>query len=463
MPTKIEIINRGCSIYVSPYVEGVGGVVPPIVPPIIFGDKISLVRNKELDKTLSLASSSKLAITTKDGQVLTIDNLPDYSYFDQVGWVAMLCDADKTNTSDPDVSGDYLFKNFCTVDRAAKTLTFAAGVDLSAWEVADNLVLYHALLNYSFVGNQISNPLFSITGAPAWRSLQSGVGPMFRHSDGRFIWLFIGFQASPTTGRIGYAYSYDMITWIVGNGDAPIFLPTSLPDCYTINLTGNCYPVEGSPGNYWCLVFYSQVSDAHCVHRILYFNENFTSFSYSPVLMTDRELGFAGGAVFKQGSYYHLIYCLLTVAGVPYRSINAAKSLNLEGPYIDYQTDIVVGYGSNDGVPWSYCVDAPGVFDDGVNIFGVFGAQSQWAGSGTKGNRQYCLLDFDKIRNVWSVNKNGLIFINPLYYQDLNGTYDWAGDHCGGYPSFFMEGEDMYMTLTMKGGFYQATMIKLIK
>lgn len=420
-----------------------------------------LIRNEEMNNSLSLTLSTLLEITDKTGQVITIDNLPDYDKFDLSGWVCMPCDEDHTTTTDPTPTGDYLYEEFCTIDRAAQTLTFATGVSLTNFAVGDNVVLYNAFLNYQFVGDQTTAPIVSLVGAPAWRSMMTGAGPMFRHTDGRFIMLFVGFEASPTRGNIGYVYSTDMVTWTIGNSDAAIYAATSFPLCTSVNLTGNCYPVAGSLGDYWCLVFYGRTSDGHGVQRIFYFDEDFTTFSYSDPIMADTDLGFGGGSILEIDGTYHLIYMLITAAGIDYRSINAASCVDLEGPYVDYQTNIVRGIDANDGMAWSYATDAPCIFNDGIRIFGVFGAQAMWSQSGTKGNRQYCLLDFDPDTEVWSASTNGPILVNPLYYQDLDGSYAWAGDHCGGYPCIFIEGADIYMSLTMKGSFYQVALLKM--
>lgn len=425
-----------------------------------------LIRNKELDNTLSLTDSTKLTISAINGKVLTINNLPNYIYFNKSGWAAMLCDQDKTTTGfDPTPTGDYNYKNFCTINKDAKTLTFGATADLALWEVGDTLILYNPFLNYQFTGNQSNSPFLSVNGAPAWRSSQTGSGPMFRHSDGRFIWMFTGYQSA--IGRIGYVYTTDMVNWTVGNGDNYVFDATTagIPNCDTVNLCGSAYPCNDGTGRYWCPFFYGRVSDGHGEHRILYFDEDLTTFTYSGVIMADRENGFAGGTIMKIGAEYHFIYMLITTLGVIYRSINAAKSVNLEGPYVDYQTDIVIGEGggANDGVAWSHAVDAPAMFNDNVNIWGLFGATSQYSQSGNKGNREYCFLNFNQTTETWSVDTIGPAIINPFYYQNINNTYLWAGDHAGGYPSFFMEGNDIYMSITMKGVVYEGTVVKLVK
>lgn len=426
-----------------------------------------LIRNKELDNTLSLTDSTKLTISAINNKIITVNDLPDYLYFNKTGWAAMLCDIDKTTTTDPTPTGDYLYKNFCTVDRNAKTLTFGATTNLTGWEVGDVLILYNPFLNYEFIGNQSNSPFLSVSGAPAWRSSQTGSGPMFRHSDGRFIWLFTGYQSSPTRGRVGYAYTTDMINWTVGNGDNYVFdaITAGIPDCTSINLCGNAYPTNDGTGRYWCPFFYAKTSDGHGAHRILYFDEDLTTFTYSGIIMADRELGFAGGTIMQIGAEYHFIYMLIANAGITFRSINAAKSANLEGLYVDYQTDIVIGAGggANDGVAWSHAVDAPAMFNDNVNTWGLFGATSQYSQSGNKGNREYCFLNFDQSSETWSVDDVGPVIINPFYYQNINNTYLWAGDHTGGYPAFFMEGDDIYASLTMKGLVYEGTVLKLKK
>lgn len=407
-----------------------------------------------------MSVSTKLAITNKTGQILTINTLPNYNKFDTTGWVAMLCDADKTNdASDPGVSGDYLYKEFCTINRIAKTLTFAGGVDLTDWGVGDNLVLYNAFLNYTFVGDQTAGPLINITGAPAWRGQATGGGGMFRHSDGRFIWMFTGTTtAVPHIGAIGYAYSSDMIAWTIGNADAPVRVLTDFPDCSSVSTVGSVNP-DGS-GGYYCLITCISAATGKNVTRILYFDEDFTTFTYSASLLSSVPYyGCVGGSIIKIGAYYHMAYSYQNQVDRD-REQRVAKSLNLEGPYVDYQT-IVVGTGSNDGVPWSHAADSISIFKDGSKIFGLFGGISRYSLSGTRANRQYCLINFNEETGVWTIDRKSPVIINPTYYQDLDGTYVWAGDHCGGYTSLFVDGTDVYLSMTMHGTIYQVALLKL--
>jgi hypothetical protein len=420
--------------------------------------KMCFIRNEEMNNTLAIASSTMLAITDKTGQVITVDTLPDYEQFDVNGWVAMLIDEDKTNTVDPTATGDYLYKNFVTIDRSAKTLTFPVGYSLSAWEVGDNLALYNPFINYSFVGDQTQGPIISLSGAPAWRDTSALNGGMFRHSDGRFIWLFSGYDGSAYS--IGYAYTDDFVTWTIGNSDAPVVVPGDFADCDTVHQPGSIHPVVGSPGDYFCLISPRRASDGKNEIRIMYFDEDFTTITFSdPITDTTPYYGKWGGSLVKIGSYYHLAYLYANQLPAD-REIRVAKCEDLEGPYVDYQTILAGTSGVNDGVPWSNNVDAFGIFFDGAKYYGLFGGTSKWSESGNKGNRLYCLLDFNEETEVWSFNEKSPVIINPLYYQDINSTYQWCGDHCGGYLAMFVEGTDVYLSLTMKGTVYQAALFK---
>lgn len=409
-------------------------------------------------------ANTKLAITNKTGQVLIITSLPDYSKFDTAGWVAMLCDEDKTNTTDPTPTGDYLYKEFCTIDRTAKTLTFAGGVNLTAWQVGDNLVLYNCFLNYTFVGNQTVGPLINISGAPAWRGYYTVGGGIFKNdSTGHYIWFFTGYTtATPHIGAIGYAWSTDMINWTVGNSDTPIFNASTLPDGYSVSTTGSIYHLNDGTGRYYCLIAYQKnANHSKNITVLLYFDPALTTFTFSASLLDETpDGGCVGSSIVKINGYYHMSYSI-QYAIDRNREQRVAKSLLLEGPYVDYQL-VAVGTGSNDGVQWSWSADGFSIFNDGLHIFGLFGGFSEWSLSGGKGNRFFCLVNYKS--GVWTVDKSGPVIINPLYYYDLNATYGWADDHTGGYPSIFVNGSDVYMSLTMHGrstGVYQMALIKL--
>jgi hypothetical protein len=422
----------------------------------------TLIRNLQLDNTLSASDSSMLSITSKNEQIITIDNLPDHIGFDSSGWIAMLCDANKTSTpSDPTATGDYSYKSDCDIIRNNKTLTFPIAYDLTDWEVNDNLVLYNPFLNYHFVGDQTSDPLISVSGAPAWRVAASVGGPIWKHSNGTYYRLFSGYNSY----SIGYATSPDMISWTMGNDDNPIVTPASsgLTNCTYLVACGNIIKI--SNGNY-CIPVGCARSDTTPTQKmaIMYFNEDASNISFSDYISfsgTDI-YGIGEGSILKIGSYYHIL-CRTTEALAVQRKIVAAKSLDLEGPYTTYQTvvDPSNNYANNDGVAWSNNVDAPLIGQFHNNIFGLFAGFSRWSPSGNKGNREYCLLDFDPSTEIWSINQIGPVIWNPLYFQDIYGNYDWAGDHMGAEPAMFIEKNDIYFVCSMRGIVYQTALIKL--
>lgn len=406
--------------------------------------------------------NTPLAISAKNGQELTINDLPNYANYDKSGWVAMLVDFDKmTGTAEPYPDGDYLYKEFCTIDREAKTLTFAGGVVLTNWEVGDNLVLYNVFLNYEFVGDQTTAPLISTSGAPTWRAGQTVGGGIYKNPYNSFYyWFFTGITAGGV-GSIGYAGSFDLITWNIGMSDAPLLTHSDFPSCTSISTTGSVY-FGGEKDIYFFITCVNNSNPTKNIPRIVYFNFALDSFTYSdPLLTGDAERGYVASSVVKIGDYYHLAYSAQYTLDRD-REQRMAKSLTLDADYVDYQT-VVVGTGSNDGVQWSWSADGISIFDDGNRIWGLFGGFSCWAKSGGRGNRYFCLINYNPVTGLWSIDEKGPVIINPLYYGDLAGIYTWADDHCGGYVSLFNDNGMIYMSLTMNHGVgtYQVALIKL--
>ena len=417
-----------------------------------------LVRNAELNNSLSLAASTLMIISDKVGQVLTVNLLPDYGGFDEAGWTALLIDEDKTNAADP--NGDYLYRYFCTIDRVAKTITFPVGYALTEWTIGDTIAFYNPYLNYSFVGDQSLEATIPVV-AGTWKSSQTNGAVMFRHSNGRFIMLYSGYDSS-VVGRVGYAYSVDMQTWTMGNGDNWVFDPTTIAGVKSGTLLGACSPLNDGTGRYYCLLTTVRTADNHGELRILYFNEDLTTFTYSAPLLPDTELGFFGGSILKIDNEYHLIYMLIHSAGVPSRSIKVAKSATLEGAYVNYQ-EIASGITANTGVSWSRSTDAPAIYEYQGEVFGFFGSTAYYSLNGTKGNRVYSLIRYDRVSGLWIINKNNATLMNPMYFYHIlgDGTYFWCWDHSGGATCFVFNEGVLYASLAMHGNYYQTTIMSL--
>jgi hypothetical protein len=350
-----------------------------------------------------------------------------------------------------------LYKSLCTVDRVAKTLTFGASVSLSAWEVGDTLVLYNPFLNYTFVGDQTAN---SILPTISWADIATQSGIIFKHSDGRYIWMYGGTQSAPSKTQFGYMFSYDMNAWFMGNSGNPVFDCTTIPDCNHATIVGPVYPVNDGTGRLYCTIHQTKISTGWGIPRIFYFDEDLTTFSWSTQILPNTDPWFGGNVCPINGTYY-FITLRVSLIDVPHRMVAAYKSPTLEGTYTWFQ-DIADGFTANDGVAYSNGVDQPNMCYNGITAWGLMGATAKWAKSGTKGNREFVLLNFDIETETWSIDKRGPIILNPMYFHNLPaGEYLWAGDHCGGYPSVFIEGGETYMSLTMKGSIYVGTIIKL--
>jgi hypothetical protein len=427
--------------------------------------KTCLVRNTELDNTLNSTDCTLLTISNKVGQVITVDDLPDYEEFDKSGWVAMLSDySANSGGSDPSPSGNYLYKYFCTVDRVTKTLTFGA-VSLTSWYTGAHLVLYNPFLNYTFVTDQTIHPIVNVTGAPAWRALQSYSAPMFRHSDGRFIALVNGWDVAGYNS-LGYCYSSDMETWTMGNGDDYVFYPHGVNASWaTAQYQGSVgYTNDGTDRLYiFMTVGNSGTGDNECY--VLYFDEDLTTFTYSSAIILDEPAGFVTGTPVVIDGVYHLPVLWIAPGDTTGRSFNIFTATSLEGPYTFYQ---YIGCGSdymnNDGVAWSYSMGNGILVDDGVKKFGLFDGTSQWSASGTRGKREYSYIEYNEITKIWEISKKGPVILNPLYYYTLNSTYNWAQDHGGSCISIFIDGGDVYACTHFHGttpAIYQFSLLKL--
>jgi len=422
--------------------------------------KLCFIRNEEMNNTLSLANSTKLSISIKNGLELTIDDLPIYDKFDELGWVAMLVDEDKTNTTDPTPSGDYLHKYFCTIDRVAKTLTFEAGTDLAAWEVGDNLALYNPFLNYEFVGDQTTEAFINSSGAPAWRARYTQAGAIFKDTDGVYKWLFMGNTVAGISS-IGYAYSNDMENWTIGNGDAAIIIPGDIVNCTSVWLSGGINSL--GDGNYYGTVMYKH-TDGRLLLRIIYFNEDFSIVTFGNIIF-DNAAGIHNlwPSIYFINGEYHLSYQIRVGGDVAGAELTFAKASTLDGVFTIYQS-LVKGSTANDGTPWSNNIDMSYIFESREEIFCFFGGTGKWSQGGTKGNRKLCLAFYDKTTEIWNIDERSPLVMNPLYWTDLSENYHWAADHIGGANSIFKDDNgDVYMTLSMSLGSnnYYATIIKL--
>jgi len=423
--------------------------------------QMCFIRNKQMDNLLSLSDSLKLAISDKTGLVLTIPNLPNYIHFDEDGWVAMLCDADKTSTSDPNSTGDYNYKEFCTIDREAKTLTFETGTVLTAWEVNDNLLLYNPFLNYEFVGDQSADALIPTSGAPTWRQTYSLGGGIFKDSSGVYKWFIMGYNSGGSPAQtIGYAYSSDMINWTMGNSDLPIIVPADIDDCNGVVISGNINQL--ADGSYYSMLGCGN-PDGRILLRVVYFNEDFTSITFGDVIFDiAATLDNIHPSICKIGSEYHISFYTRVGTDLTTSELTFAKSSALDGEYVPYQF-LLKGEDANDGMPYSNNADTSCIFEMNGSYYCWFGATGKWSPGGLKGNREFCLAKYNQTSGIWTIDRRSPIIINPLYWYNLTSSYQWCSDHIGSSPSIFINGSDIYFTCSMTYGSnaYKATILKL--
>ena len=411
-----------------------------------------LIRNKEMNNLLSSTAGTQLYITAKSGLVLTVPNLPNYHEFDSGQWAAIITTVAKW------LGGDYNNRYFCSIDRFKKTLTFAAGTDLTNWEVGDSIAVYNPFVNYEFVGDQTTTPIWDVDGGAPWRSGTSHGGGIWIGADGVYRWLVNG-----TSGitQIGYAKATSMDgVWTIQNGDNPVVTAANLADC-----TGTIYSAGSvitlADGRNAVFVIYAANTGFASI-RIMLFDDDFNTITFTDKIF-DPGYHLSGGGLEYFGGYFHILYYHRpgAVAGWELR---AAKCATIDGTFTDYQTNILTGAGAVDTAHWKDHIDAPAIWKTKNKVYGVVGGTGGSALSGNYGNRLYCLLDFNYKTQTWSPDRRGPIFMNPLYWTYMGGDYAWAWDHCGGYPNLFRDTDGQYycsMSMNAGSGTYQGTLIKL--
>jgi hypothetical protein len=141
-------------------------IEPDVVsPPSLF--LLSVIRNQEMNNIIGDVGSTDLVITDISNNVFTVPNLPIYSGF-QTEVSTWVVENTSTNSSSVFASA---------IDDVNKKITVDSNIGYS---VGNSIALINPFLNYEFSGNQTSIPSISNTGAPAWRNISSGGGPIFK-------------------------------------------------------------------------------------------------------------------------------------------------------------------------------------------------------------------------------------------------------------------------------------------
>jgi hypothetical protein len=406
---------------------------------------LTVIRNAEMNNKIGNAGSTNLSITGISGDLLTIQNLPDYEGFKRTNTWAIV------QTS----GGNLASPSLCTsINYSTSQVKVATP---GYFNSGNTVALFNPFLNYEFTGNQTSTPSISPNNLSGWGQLYTGGGPMFKVGS-TYKWLFYAIpNETYKYGQVGLATSTDMATWAVQNSGGPWITREQL-DCSSFTLTGDIGMIDGS---YYCAMSWNNPTSNKGEVRILFFDQNASSLSYTGMLKDNA----ASGGVIKIGNEWHMLYTDISTA-LQYRTIKAAKANNIEGPYTDYQSIVYAADPVNTpaGVCWNIACDSPTIHSINGYIFGLFGAQGDDYLSGVgSGNRQHCLLDFDSNTQTWSISTKGPVLINPLQWNTVAGTYLWAIDHDGQGQCILIDGSSAFLanTFNASSDTYRATMTKL--
>lgn len=409
---------------------------------------LSVIRNQQMNNAIGDSGSIDLSVNSLSGSgalTLSVANLPYYSGFhkEPSSWVVV-----------PTTGGYTQYPTFChNIDDVAKTITLKD--NSIRFPVGTKIALYNPFLNYRFSGTQTSSASIDTGDLSGWGDKYCGGGPLFKVGS-TYKWLFYALTTGTPSNynQIGLATSTDGQTWTVQNSGG-VWISRTQADCSSLNPTGNIGQVDGS---YYCLVSCTNKTTGLGEVKIMYFNSDVSAISFSSALKTNA----ASGSIVKVGNNYHMLYVDIST-GISYRSIMAAKSTNLEGPYTDYQ-NIAYAASCPTGACWGSACDSPNIYKVGNKVFGVFGAQGA-SGVYSHGlgnvNRQHVLLDFNPITETWSISPKGAVLINPLDWGNTGSSnYSWATDHDGQGQNLFIDGNTAFFSNTFNAGTdtYAATM-----
>lgn len=425
----------------SPGYFGFEYIPPP--PNYFLSLDLTLIRNKEMNNIVGDAGSTDLSINAINGNILSVANLPNYEGFKKTNtWLAV-----------PTVGSYVASPTMCTsINNVSKTITVFSAAN---FVVGDKIALYNPFLNYNFSGNQTSSPSISPSNLSGWGQQYTGSGPMFKVGS-TYKWLFYGIEAATyKAAQIGLATSSDMATWTIQN-NAGVWIPPSRLDCSSLSPTGDIGQIDGS---YYCTISFNNKTTSRGEVRILFFDQDVSSLTWTGMLKDNA----ASGGVVKIGNEYHMLYLDISTA-VANRNIRAAKASNIQGPYIDYQVNIVSGSSCPVGGTWNVACDSPTIHSINGNVFGLFGVQGNYYSAGVGNtNRQHALLNFDSSTQTWSLNIKGPVLMNPLQWNSVSGDYSWAIDHDGQGQCLLIDGSNSYLSNTFNSSSdtYRASMTKL--
>jgi len=422
-----------------------------------FPANMVLIRNEELNNTLSTSTGTPITVSSIDtgANTITLSWLPYIPSIWNPG------SGRKWALKNVTHSGNGLLIDSGTYSTRVLNYTTVWGDDAN-WSVGDKVVLYNPYRsNIEFYDG---NPVF-LQDSGGIYTLYANPGGGFYHSDGSYI-LLVNASTAHSEGTVG-AYKSDgsnWFSWSQINGGATIFDKSEVASDWREDKIVNANVIK-LPTEDRYIGYFSGYSSTDAKWRISYvkFDEDFSSGSmeYADSEIIDSSSSSNGlelGSVIYYGGKWRMIYVDRADGTLTNWSIKEAFSDTPEGPFTASGTTIVSGGSTNDGVFYSSHPDGAYYFIWKGRLYTWIAgtASGAYYTSGTSDNRVFGLWYFDELSgtDAWVEIKYNPVFINPMEGQYFwPGVDNWMDDHFGRNISMALNNYDGKLYIFFNGGY----------
>ena len=427
-----------------------------------------VIRNQEMDNTLSTTDGTEITISAIDttAHTITLSWLPYktkiFSPIANQEWALMNLEL-HDGTADPAIDGNYtdvIRIDSGTYSTRVLNYTFIAGTEAS-WNVGNKVMLYNPYAMGWDWGND-GNYIISSSGSD-WRQLYVNGGPIFRHSNGNYIMLVSGKKTASPQYSIG-AFQCTSANWpnvwTVMNSDAPILVAGGTGWRQSSVIVTPCiFKLEGE--DRYLVYLYGKNISNHWSIGWAKFDENFGNIEYatSAVMSIIGNESMLYPSVVRYGGKYRMSYVYDpddTNGSVLDYVLKEAFASRPEGPFT-FDHDIFSGGSTNDGEFKSGWMTLGNLLVYCGRLYMLINAGARYKASGNRGKNQIGLAYWDERLSTptWVYDKKSPIIINPRYAQAspaLWSVFTWAADHVASQIFPIIVDDYFYIFLSMNHG-----------
>lgn len=424
-----------------------------------------MIRNKDLDNTLSTTDGTPIYVTQIDAanNMIRLNWLPNIkSLFEPDSgyeWALVNLELNDGLPADPDPSraGNYThsmkiikhstYSNQYMYETKWLKYSEASGLE-AAWNVNDRVMLFNPFVG-KFDKAGLKDYIVTYDAGTAWRSDYVTAGPAYKHSDGDWVVIVNGRNSGTSVYTVGAAKGPTLTAAALAfmNSDAPVITYLGSAGWYNKQIIcSSILPIPDVKHPQY-IGFCSGYTGAKWKIGWVKFDEDFQSVTYltagsETVDSSGSSNGLINPSVVLYKGQYWMAYIDRSDNANPELAtggwkVKIAKCSTIDGTYV-YDHQICAGRLTNDG-SWRSChCDAVGLYIHKGELYALVGGTPWYLDSGLRGTREYGLFKYDELTAAWVEDRRSPILMNPIDGVDIWGaSYTAATDHMGGYPFFY--------------------------